>query len=149
MAGAAFFGILADHFGQKKMLTVTLVLWLVVVAAAYGTTEKDIFYAIGALAGVALGSSQSISRSLMSLLTPAEKKTEFFGFFSFFGKASAIVGPLVFGVVSASSGQRLAIISIGFFLVAGLVLLQFVQAPLPARVPSSAESPESPPSPRH
>jgi UMF1 family MFS transporter len=149
MAGAAFFGVLADHFGQKKMLTVTLVLWLVVVAAAYGTTEKDIFYAIGALAGVALGSSQSISRSLMSLLTPAEKKTEFFGFFSFFGKASAIIGPLVFGIVSASSGQRLAIVSIGFFLITGLVLLQFVEAPLPVRTSLSTDSTKHPSSSRH
>lgn len=133
MGGAAFFGVLADHFGQKKMLSVTLLLWLVVIGAAYGTAEKGVFYAIGAIAGVALGSSQSISRSLMSLLTPPEKKTEFFGFFSFFGKASAIVGPLVFGVVSASSGQRLAIVSIGFFLIVGLILLQFVEAPRPLR----------------
>ncbi len=79
---------------------------------------------MGLIAGAAMGSSQSTSRSLMSKLTPADKKTEFFGFYSFFGKSSAVVGPLVFGLVSFISGdQRLAIFSIGFFFLAGLLIL--------------------------
>jgi len=60
----------------------------------------------------------------MSKLTPVDKKTEFFGFYSFFGKSSAIVGPLVFGLVSYISGdQRLAIFSIGVFFLIGLFIL--------------------------
>ena len=74
-----------------------------------------------------MGATQSTSRSLMSRLTPVEKKTEFFGFYSLFGKSSAIVGPLVFGFVSYLSGnQRIAILSIGIFFIIGLVLLKFV-----------------------
>ena len=77
-----------------------------------------------------MGSSQSTSRSLMSKLTPPEKKTEFFGFYSFFGKSSAVVGPLVFGLVSFISGnQRLAIISIAFFFLIGLLILSKVHDP--------------------
>jgi UMF1 family MFS transporter len=63
----------------------------------------------------------------MTMITPAEKKTEFFGFYSFFGKASAIVGPFVFGLISSYSNQRTAILSVGFFLVTGLLLLQRVK----------------------
>src|SRR5690606_41772825 len=62
-------------------------------------------YVIASIAGISLGSSQSTSRSLMSLLTPKEKKTEFFGFYSFFGKASAILGPFVFGIISSVIDQ--------------------------------------------
>jgi UMF1 family MFS transporter len=66
----------------------------------------------------------------MSKLTPPEKKTEFFGFYSFFGKSSAVIGPLVFGLVSFISGdQRLAIISVGFFFVVGLLILTKVKDP--------------------
>ncbi|MDO8548600.1 MAG: MFS transporter [Ignavibacteria bacterium] len=66
----------------------------------------------------------------MSKLTPPEKKTEFFGFYSFFGKSSAVLGPLVFGLVSFLSGdQRLAIISIGFFFLIGLIILFKVKDP--------------------
>lgn len=125
--GSLVFGILADHFGQKKTLSVTLVLWILIVVAAYFVMDKMAFYVIGFFAGVALGSSQSISRSFMSHLTPPHKKTEFFGFFSFFGKASAILGPLIFGVISSLSDQRSAIVSVGVFLLVGLILLQRVK----------------------
>jgi UMF1 family MFS transporter len=60
----------------------------------------------------------------MSKLIPPGRKTEFFGFYSFFGKSSAIVGPLTFGFVSYITGsQRLAIISIAFFFIVGLLVL--------------------------
>ncbi len=75
-----------------------------------------------------MGATQSTSRSLMSKLTPFEKKTEFFGFFSFFGKSSAVIGPLVFGAVSYLTGsQRVAILTVGIFFVIGLVILGFVK----------------------
>jgi MFS transporter, UMF1 family len=127
IAGSLLFGILADHMGHKRTLSITLLLWLGIIILAYFVQEKWLFYIVGGLAGIALGSSQSTSRSLMSDITPQEKKTEFFGFFSFFGKASAILGPFVFGIVSVLFDQRLAILSVGFFLLTGLLLLQRVE----------------------
>jgi UMF1 family MFS transporter len=126
MIGAAFFGILSDHIGHKRTLTVTLFIWMAVVVSAYFIYAKFLFYGVGIIAGLALGSSQSTSRSLMTELTPPEKKTEFFGFYSFFGRASAIVGPFVFGLISSFVNQRVAILSVGVFLLAGILLLQRV-----------------------
>ncbi len=125
--GSALFGVLADTWGHKKTLTLSLLLWLAIVVLAYFVETKPMFFAVGVLAGVALGSSQSTSRSLMSQITPPGKKTEFFGFYSFFGKASAIVGPFVFGLVSSFVNQRVAILSVGVFLLIGLILLQRVE----------------------
>jgi len=128
--GSILLGILADSIGQKRTIIITLLLWLLTIALAYYITDKSEFYVVGLLAGAAMGSSQSTSRSLMSKLTPPEKKTEFFGFYSFFGKSSAVVGPLVFGMVSyITKSQRLAIISIGFFFIVGLLILTKVQDP--------------------
>lgn len=128
--GSILLGILADSIGQKKTIIITLFLWLITITLAYFITDKTGFYVVGLLAGAAMGSSQSTSRSLMSRLTPPEKKTEFFGFYSFFGKSSAVVGPLVFGLVSyITKSQRLAIISIGFFFIVGLLILTKVQDP--------------------
>lgn len=143
--GSVFFGILADSVGQKKTIIISLVIWLGTILLAYYTSdpenitiklisgwfgktslesEKLVFYLIGLLAGSVMGATQSTSRSLMSSLVPNDKKTEFFGFFSFFGKSSAIIGPLVFGFVSFLSGnQRAAILSIGLFFVVGLFIL--------------------------
>lgn len=130
IAGSVVLGIIADSIGQKKTIIITLVMWLLTVLIAYLVQDKTGFYVVGLIAGAAMGSSQSTSRSMMSKLTPPEKKTEFFGFYSFFGKSSAVVGPLVFGLVSFLSGdQRMAIISIGFFFVVGLLILIQVEDP--------------------
>ncbi|MGH2569079.1 MAG: MFS transporter, partial [Bacteroidota bacterium] len=125
--GSVVFGFLADRIGHKQTLTLSLLLWVLIVVVAYFTQEKTMFFVVGLLAGVALGSSQSSSRSLMSTLVPPEKKTEFFGFYSFFGKASAIIGPVVFGVISSNFDQRIALVAIGFLLLTGLLLLQRVE----------------------
>jgi UMF1 family MFS transporter len=125
--GSIIFGILADHTTHKRTLSITLLLWLSIVVIAFFIQDKWMFYGLGVLAGLALGSSQSTSRGMMSIITPQEKKTEFFGFYSFFGKASAILGPVVFGFVSSYLNQRFAILSVGFFLLTGLILLQRVE----------------------
>jgi MFS transporter, UMF1 family len=130
IAGSVILGIVADSIGQKKTIIITLFMWLITVVIAFLVQDKNGFYIVGLIAGAAMGSSQSTSRSLMSKLTPAEKKTEFFGFYSLFGKSSAVIGPLVFGLVSFISGdQRLAIFSIGFFFLIGLLILLKVEDP--------------------
>ncbi|HEY4613099.1 MAG TPA: MFS transporter [Bacteroidota bacterium] len=127
IVGSIAFGLLADKLGHKQTLTFSLLIWVVIVVIAYFTADKTTFFIVGVLAGIALGSSQSSSRSLMSTLVPPEKKTEFFGFYSFFGKASAILGPALFGILSSNFNQRIAILAIGGLLVVGLVLLQRVE----------------------
>ena len=122
--GSVILGIVADSIGQKKTIMISLVIWLATITLAYYTQKKEMFYVVGLLAGIAMGSSQSTSRSFMSKLTPGDKKTEFFGFYSFFGKSSAILGPLVFGYISYITGnQRYAISSIAFFFLIGLLIL--------------------------
>lgn len=126
--GSVVFGIVADSIGQKRTIFITLFLWLIVIVSASVVDSKEIFFVVGAAAGLGMGSTQSVSRSLMSKLTPSDKKTEFFGFYSFFGKSSAVLGPLVFGLVSWSSGsQRLAILSVAVFFVFGMILLKRVK----------------------
>lgn len=130
IVGSVLLGILADKIGQKKTIVISLFMWLVTITLAYFVYDKNGFYVVGLIAGAAMGSCQSASRSLMSKLTPPEKKTEFFGFYSLFGKSSAVVGPLVFGLVSFLSGsQRIAIISIAFFFIVGLLILTKVKDP--------------------
>lgn len=148
IVGSVIFGLLADSYGSKKSLIMSLVIWIVTILLAFITSDSESsfirflshrfninselihhnsFYVIGLLAGSVMGATQSTSRSLMSKLIPLERKTEFFGFYSFFGKSSAIIGPLVFGIISFLTGtQRYAILSICFFFVAGIILLFFV-----------------------
>lgn len=131
VVGSVVFGIITDHIGPKRTITITLFFWLLVVAGSFLATTKGMFYGVGLLAGMSIGSSQSASRSLMAHLTPKEREGEYFGFYDgLCGKASAVVGPLVFGVMSKYFGQRPAVISIGVFFVVGLWLLQKVKTTL-------------------
>ena len=147
--GSVIFGIISDSIGQKKSIIITLLIWIFTILIAFYTSEeknllmdflvkltnippKELmiksFYFVGLLAGSVMGATQSTSRSLMTKLTPSDKKTEFFGFYSLFGKSSAVVGPLVFGFVSyITANQRYAILSIAGFFIVGLVILRYVK----------------------
>ena len=69
-----------------------------------------------------VGPNQSCSRSLMSQLVPHDKSNEFFGFFSFAGKATAFLGPLFFGLISKYFSQQYGILIIIILFVTGLYL---------------------------
>ena len=120
----------ARNKSTKKTITITLVIWLIVVVGAFFVNTIFEFYIIGLLAGASIGSSQSCSRSLMALLTPKEREAEFFGFYDgLFGKSSAVIGPLFYGIVSDLSNDRVAALAIGLFFLAGLIILQRVDVP--------------------
>jgi UMF1 family MFS transporter len=125
--GAILFGRLADVILPKRIISSTLVLWMAVTLGAYLANSKPVFWGIGLLAGLAMGSSQAVSRSMVGLLTPKEKLAEFFGFYGVFGKFSAVIGPFVFGAISAiTQSQRTAVLSILVFFIVGFILLQLV-----------------------
>lgn len=135
--GSIIFGVIADSIGQKKTIYLTLIIWFIVIFSASIIQSKFGFFIIGCIAGLGMGSTQSVSRSLMSKLTPPDKKTEFFGFYSFFGKSSAVFGPLVFGFVSWQTGsQRFAILTTGIFFTIGMLVLKNVKEPSRLNVPS-------------
>jgi UMF1 family MFS transporter len=97
---------------------------------AYLVQTVGQFYIVAFAAGIAIGSSQSASRSLMALLTPRTQEAEFFGFYDgLCGKASAVVGPLVYGIVADLTNERFATLVIGAFFLAGLILMQGVKEP--------------------
>lgn len=129
-AGALAFGYLTDAWGARKTVLLTLANWCLVVIAAYLAAAKPAFFLISLLAGVSLGSSQAASRSLLASYVPPGGTAQTYAFYGACGKMSSILGPLVFGGVSAATGdQRLAILSVLFFFVAGGAVLWTVPEP--------------------
>jgi len=127
MVGAFVFGYILDKIGAKKTITITLIIWVVVVFWAFWCRTITEFYCVGLLAGLAIGSSQSSSRTMLALLTPKEKMAEFFGFYAFTGKVASIFGPFIYGEVARITGsQRWAILSVLVFFLAGIIILQTV-----------------------
>jgi MFS transporter, UMF1 family len=125
--GAVGFGILADRIGAKRTISLTLLAWIVLAGTAAVVQTHAQFYAIGLFAGAVLGANQSASRTLLGRFTPAGRQAEFFGFFSVTGKFAAVIGPIVYGEVTAWTGsQRWAIVSMLLFFIIGLMALQTV-----------------------
>jgi UMF1 family MFS transporter len=142
LIGSLAFGAITNRIGARRVIVITLLIWIGVVIWAYFIQSKGAFFMVGAVAGIGLGSSQSTSRALMALLTPYEKKTEFFGFYDgFFGKASAIIGPLVFGEVSAAFGMRPAMLVLGGMFLLGITLILRVPDIRPGEAPLAIPEP--------
>jgi UMF1 family MFS transporter len=128
-AGAFLFGFFQDKFGSLPTLALSLVGWLVVAAGAGFVRSQEGFFAVALLAGAVIGSTQSASRALISTLAPADAPAETFGYWGFFGKFAAIIGPPVFGFVADGWGMRTAIFGTGIYFLIGLVLLLTIRLP--------------------
>lgn len=125
--GAYIFGHITDRLGAKKTISITLVIWIGLIAWAYFIVDKFQFLILGLIAGIALGSNQAASRTLLGQFAPRGKSAEFFGLFALTGKIAATVGPLIYGEITSLTGnQRNGILSIGPFFIVGLFLLYFV-----------------------
>lgn len=127
VAGAFGFGALADRIGQKTAIFITLGIWISAVVVAYFTHSVGTFWIVAALAGIGMGSTQSVTRSLVAQFVPKSRSAEFFGFLGISGKAISFVGVNAFAWISDLSGsQRPAILSIGVFFVLGAIVLATV-----------------------
>ncbi|MEJ2210394.1 MAG: MFS transporter [Anaerolineae bacterium] len=144
VAGAYLFGLIADDFGAKRSLVISLVLTIVPVVWLYFSHSKLEFYIIGGLAGFALTGVQSLSRTIVAMFAPQGQSAEFYGFFAVTGRTSSFIGPTIFGLLAAwaserymetrqmtelaaeQAGHRVALFSIIAFLAVGLLLLAFV-----------------------
>ncbi|HJQ98460.1 MAG TPA: MFS transporter, partial [Candidatus Polarisedimenticolaceae bacterium] len=122
--GAVVAGYLADRIGPKRTIVASLWLWVVTIIVGWAAQNKTTFLVMACLAAVGMGSTQAVARSFMAQLTPPSRESEFFGFYVLSGKFASMFGPLIFGIVSETTGsQRLAVLSLLPFFLVGLVLM--------------------------
>lgn len=134
LPGTLAAGWLADRIGQRRALTVTLVLWVAVVVTGALATQRAMFWLMASGAAIGMGSTQAVGRSFMAELSPGDRESEFFGFYVLAGQVGSILAFLTFGLVSSGSGdQRLAVLWTLPFFVAGLLLTLWVRDPAVGR----------------
>jgi UMF1 family MFS transporter len=154
VAGAFFYGNLGEKIGYKTSLIHSLILMIITVAGMLFVPSKLGYFIVGSIAGFAMAGVQSLDRTLVSVFAPAHRSAEFYGFFSLTGRTSSIIGPGVMGLaasglsawvmntlvkanlvvvenelahtVAEQIGTRLALITVLFFLIIGLMPLLFV-----------------------
>jgi UMF1 family MFS transporter len=94
--------------------------------APLGITVFFQFLLLGVFAGALLGGSQGLARSMFGQMVPETRSAEFFGFFGFFGKVAALLGPLIYSVMTVWFDSRVGIFAISLLIVAGAILLRKV-----------------------
>ncbi len=137
--GAYFFGFIDDRLGGKKTIAITIVGLFtstliatlapnaVVHVLGFAFPGEVFLWLAGLMIGIFSGPNQAASRSLLGRFAPPEKENEFYGFFAFSGKATAFVGPMLFGVLTTVfQSARAGISAILVLFLIGGVLLQWV-----------------------
>ncbi|MHA1927887.1 MAG: MFS transporter [Candidatus Thorarchaeota archaeon] len=137
--GAILFGYIADRIKTKPTLMITLGIWIFALVVAYFGTDPIVWWIVGLIAGVGMGSAQSTARSMFGQYIPEEKKSEMYGFYALTGKFAAILGPLVYmamlnwsknmGYLLAAA-HRNAMLSILALFVISLIILVKVRQPV-------------------
>ena len=84
------------------------------------------FLLLGCMAGALLGGSQGLARSLFGQMVPETRSAEFFGFFGFFGKVAALLGPMMYGILTVAYDSRVGVGSLCILIIIGTVMMRFV-----------------------
>ena len=101
--------------------TVRSVVW-----APLGMTVFFQFLLLGVFAGALLGGSQGLARSMFGQMVPETRSAEFFGFFGFFGKVAALLGPLIYALMTVWFDSRVGIFALSILIIAGVLILRKV-----------------------
>lgn len=132
--GALLFAHLAERYGVKRIVMLSLVIFVMITGYASTMHTAIEFWILGLAVALVLGGSQALSRSLFVRMVPEKNSAEFFAFFAISTKFASIFGPLLFAVLIHLSGSnRLAILALTSFFVIGLLLLRNVDIEAGAR----------------
>ncbi len=120
-------GFLADRVGVKRVIFLTLFVYVIIAWLGYRMTQDSDFLLLAGLVGLVQGGAQGLGRSLFASLVPRHKSAEMFGFFGVFDKFGGVIGSALFALtVSLTGSGRLAILALSILFVAGAIVLSFV-----------------------
>ena len=124
------FGWLGQKLGPRAGILLGIAVYAGIAGYAYFLRTELQFMVMAIIIGLVQGGVQSLSRSLFGRLVPPGKSGEFFGFYNLMGKAAAILGPTLTGIVALlTHDSRLAILSITILFVIGAAFLMRVRVP--------------------
>ncbi|OAE96797.1 MFS transporter [Bradyrhizobium centrolobii] len=148
--GAWLGGKLDDFLGPKRVIAGSLLILLLSVAAIllvdkdsvlfvkvappepgaalFSSAAERAYLVLGCLIGAAGGPLQAASRTLLIHLAPKDRIAQYFGLFALTGKVTSFIGPLLIGVLTATTAsQKAGMAVLVAFFVAGLGLLMRVR----------------------
>lgn len=133
--GAIFFSRLSRKIGNKNVISIAIVLWIVACLSAYFLNKENPyveyqFYGVAAVVGLVMGGLQAMSRSTYSKLLPEDSmdNTTYFSFYDVLEKLAIILGTFIFAtLIEHFNNMRYAALSMTVFFGAGLFLIRLVK----------------------
>lgn len=135
IVGAVFFSRLSRKIGNKNVISITVILWILACVSAYFLNKENPnveyqFYAIAGVIGLVMGGLQAMSRSTYSKLLPEDgmENTTYFSFYDVLEKIAIILGTFIFAtLIEHFNNMRYAALSMVVFFALGLVFIRFLK----------------------
>lgn len=129
IGGSYLMAKLSEKFGNIRVLSVVVIIWIGVCVMAYFIQTAIGFYIVATLVGIVMGGIQSLSRSTYSKLMPSTKDTaSFFSFFDVSEKVAIVIGTFSFGFIQQLTGNmRYAILVLILFFIIGFFGLLYTR----------------------
>lgn len=132
--GALFFSWLSRKIGNKNVISIAIILWIIACLSAYFLNKENPnvqnqFYVIAGIIGLVMGGLQAMSRSTYSKLLPEDSmdNTTFFSFYDVLEKIAIILGTFIFAtIIEKYHNMRFSALSMSAFFFVGLVLIRFL-----------------------
>jgi MFS transporter, UMF1 family len=138
--GSYIYGLLVDRLGAKRSLMMTLVLWIVLLAAMIAVPGQRAFWIVGFAIGLNFGGVPTAERPVLLGLVPDVEAGRYFSLMLLSSRAAAIAGPLIWGITVDSLEPRMGT-AIAYRAAVATVALMFVVAALILRgVPDQARA---------
>lgn len=131
VAGSLLFSRLSKALGNKRALTILVVIWIAVCLYAYTITRKFEFFALAFVVGMVMGGIQALSRGTYAKLIPRDTKdhASYSSFYDVTFNLSIMFGTFSFGFVNHITGNmRYSVLALAIFFVVGLLLLSTVKS---------------------
>lgn len=117
------YGWLADKTSTRAMIVVGICVYLIICLDALHLDDITDFWILAILVGTSQGGIQALSRSYFGQLIPKKTSSEFFGFYNILGKFSAILGPVIVGLVTQWTGKStIGAASLSILFIVGLLI---------------------------
>ena len=126
--GSWIFSFIEKKLGSKNVIIFSLVVIFLISLIILFVNQKNTFIILAILLSTFFGPIQSASRVYYAKSIPNNKKYEFFGFYSFAGKVTSFIGPVLFGTISfIFSSPKLGMASLLILFVIGFFILLKVE----------------------
>ena len=126
-------GFIADRVGLKKVLVFLIGVWIIFLPILGLNTNFGVFTILCALLGFFYGGIWTVTRAVMTALTPQENLNFAFSFYTLAERSSTLIGPVFWGLVVylflslGVARYRMAMITMAIFVAIGFYFVRKVE----------------------